>query len=68
MPVAVVQVREVSVAVGQRLVAVRVGMGFPGRICGAVRVLVMLIVDVTMLVLHLLVGMGVDVLLAQMQV
>ena len=65
---AVMQVREVSVGVSHRAVAVPMGVGLSRGVSWTVKVLVMLVVDVTMLVLHLLMSVHVDVLLAQVQV
>lgn len=64
----VVQVREVGVGVSQRLVPVPMGVGLARRVCRTMKVLMMLIVDVAVLVLHVLVRVQVDVLLAQVQV
>jgi hypothetical protein len=67
MAVSVMRVREVRMAVGERLVAVPVTMFGPSRRPCVVRMRVMGIVSVVVLVLHRLVQMWVAMLLGEMQ-
>ena len=67
MAMPMMRVREVGMAVRQRLVAVPVTMGGADRRPLVVRMLVMGIVDVRVRVFHGLVGVRVPMLLGQVQ-
>ena len=67
MLVAMVDVRVVGMGMPHRRVEVRMAMRFPRRIVGAVRVLVVFVVDVAMVVEHLFVYMNMFVAFRQVE-